>query len=58
MTYTEFNWIDEEFPIRQYVCINVDRPCLIKDCPAWYSRGDGWGRCLLVPGYILPENDE
>ena len=58
MTDTEFNWIDEEFPIREYVCVNVDRPCQYKHCPAWHSKGDGWGRCLLVPGYILPENDE
>ena len=57
MEEPSYNWIDEEFPIRQYACINVDRPCLIKDCPAWYSKGDGWGRCLLVPGYIDPEEE-
>ena len=58
MEELNYNWIDEEFPIREYVCVNVNRPCLIKDCPAWYSKGDGWGRCLLVPGYILPDNEE
>lgn len=57
MEELNYNWIDEEFPIRQYACINVDRPCLIKDCPAWYSKGDGWGRCLLVPGYIDHEEE-
>lgn len=57
MEELSYNWIDEEFPIREYVCVNVDRPCLIKDCPAWYSRGDGWGRCLIIPGFIC-EDDE
>lgn len=53
-----YNWIDEKYPIREYVCINVDRPCRMKQCLAWCSSGDGWGRCLLVPGYILPEEEE
>lgn len=57
MTDTEFNWIDEEFPIREYVCVNVDRPCQYKHCPAWHSKGDGWGRCLIIPGFIC-EDDE
>ena len=58
MEELNYNWIDEEFPIREYVCVNVDRPCRMKQCPAWYSRGDGWGRCLLVPGYIDPDPEE
>ena len=57
MEELNYNWIDEEFPIREYVCVNADRPCQYKQCLAWYSRGDGWGRCLLVPGYILPEEE-
>ena len=46
-----YNWISEEYKPR--VCVTTDRPCRIKQCPAWYSRGDGMGRCLLVPGYML-----
>lgn len=55
MEELSYNWIDEDFPVRG-ACINVNRPCQLRNCPAWYSRGDGWGRCLLVPGYILPED--
>lgn len=51
-----YNWISEEYKPR--VCVTTDRPCRMKQCPAWYSRGDGIGRCLLVPGYILPEEEE
>ena len=58
MEEPSYNWIDEDFPIREYVCVNADRPCQYKQCLAWYSKGDGWGRCLLVPGYILPEEEE
>lgn len=51
-----YNWISEEYKPR--VCVTTDRPCRMKQCPAWYSRGDGMGRCLLVPGYMLPEEEE
>ncbi len=39
----------EDVPIKPY-CINLDRPCKQNNCLAWYSLGNGWGRCLLVPG--------
>ena len=37
----------EDVPIKPY-CINLDRPCKQNNCLAWYSLGNGWGRCLLV----------
>jgi hypothetical protein len=52
-----YNWINEIYPTRDYTCINVHRPCQMSDCPAWYSE-DGFGRCLLVPGYMLHEDEE
>ena len=39
----------EDVPIKPY-CMNLDRTCKQKDCIAWYSLGNGWGRCLFVPG--------
>ena len=33
----------EDVPIKLY-CMNLDRPCKQKDCIAWYSLGNGWGR--------------
>jgi len=51
-----YMWIDENYPMREYTCVKVDRPCQYRNCPAWYSKGDGWGRCLLVPGY--PDSEE
>jgi hypothetical protein len=47
----------EDVPIKPY-CINLDRPCKQKDCIAWYSLGNGLGRCLLVPGIEKEKSED
>ena len=52
MEELSYNWIDEDFPVRG-ACINVNRPCQLSNCPAWYSRGDG-GKVLTGTGIYTP----
>ena len=48
----DYRWLMENKPdFAKFICIYKNVPCLMNFCPAWYSSGDGYGRCLMVPGY-------
>ena len=57
MADTEFNWIDEEFPIREYVCVNADRPCQYKQCPHGTVRAMGGGDAYSYRATITPKKN-
>jgi hypothetical protein len=54
----KYRWIKEDasrFP--KIICVFKDKPCNMDYCPAWRSDGGGWGRCLMIPGYVDPEEE-
>lgn len=52
-----YRWFPEVFPVKPRCCM-ADKWCDLTSCPAWYSRGDGTGRCVMVPGVDLDEISE